>query len=111
MPRYALLKDPVCFICLTIGLAELIGMAKPMPSPELALAELIPTTWPYLFTRGPPELPELMVASVWSSPSMVVADMEEDPDDTSMVLSRPEIMPWLMENLNWSPRGLPKAAA
>ena len=48
-----------------------MGMAKPMPSmvaeepllPEY-LAETIPMAWPYWSNRGPPELPELMAASV-----------------------------------------------
>lgn len=34
-------------------------------SPVVAIAELTPTTWPRRFTKGPPELPGLMAASVW----------------------------------------------
>ena len=48
-----------------------MGMAKPMPSmdapepvvPEY-LAVVMPTTSPLVLNRGPPELPELMAASV-----------------------------------------------
>ena len=30
------------------------------------LAVVMPTTSPFILNRGPPELPELMAASVWS---------------------------------------------
>jgi len=33
------------------------------------MAALMPTTRPSMFSRGPPLLPGLMAASVWSSPS------------------------------------------
>src|SRR5690349_13996040 len=50
-------------------------MAKPTPmlpdsplviedEPSEAIAELTPTTWPWRFTNGPPELPGLIAASV-----------------------------------------------
>ena len=45
--------------------ATLLGMAKPMPWASLLTAALIPTASPLMFTRGPPELPGLMAASVW----------------------------------------------
>ena len=53
-----------------------IGMTKPMfdawRSPLLAAtAVLMPTTWPAALTSGPPELPELIAASVWIRPSSV----------------------------------------
>ena len=32
---------------------------------EANFIELIPITWPAMLTSGPPELPELMAASVW----------------------------------------------
>ena len=32
---------------------------------ETSFIELIPITWPAMLTSGPPELPELMAASVW----------------------------------------------
>ncbi len=52
---------------LIMGWALLTGMANPMPSypSVMILEELMPTTWPYMFTSGPPELPGLMAASVW----------------------------------------------
>jgi hypothetical protein len=37
----------------------------------MATAVFTPTTSPAALTRGPPELPELMAASVWMSPSRV----------------------------------------
>ena len=59
----------------TIGSTSSIGIEKPSPiEPPWALAEapslvrieeLIPTTWPAMFTSGPPELPGLIAASVW----------------------------------------------
>ena len=55
-----------------------MGMAKPMPSmdaPELVvpeyLAVVMPMTSPAILNRGPPELPGLMAASVWSILMMV----------------------------------------
>ena len=50
---------------------SLLGMAKPIPSIEEpsvldeSFIELIPITWPAMLINGPPELPELMAASVW----------------------------------------------
>jgi hypothetical protein len=43
----------------------LMGMAKPMPWPAATIAVLMPMTCPLRLTRGPPELPGLMEASVW----------------------------------------------
>ncbi len=43
--------------------------AKPMPCAQGMTAVLMPTTSPRAFTSGPPELPGLMAASVWSRPS------------------------------------------
>src|SRR5262245_576263 len=53
-------------------LAMLTGMAKPMPTlpPDRErIALLMPTTSPDMLTRGPPELPGLMAASVWRKSS------------------------------------------
>ena len=54
-----------------------IGIAKPTPMlpawsspvmpPVVAMAELTPTTWPSRLTSGPPELPGLIAASVWTA--------------------------------------------
>ena len=45
----------------------MIGIAKPIPStPVLATFKVfIPITWPWLLTKAPPLLPELIAASVW----------------------------------------------
>ena len=48
-----------------IGLAMLMGMAKPMPWALPATAVLTPITAPDESTSAPPELPGLMAASVW----------------------------------------------
>ena len=43
-------------------------MAKPMPvePPDgVTIMRLMPTSWPFMSTRAPPELPGLMAASVW----------------------------------------------
>ena len=47
-----------------------IGIANPMPTlplplPPVAICELMPITRPFASSRGPPELPGLMAASVW----------------------------------------------
>ena len=71
-----------------MSMTSLMGMAKPMPSmvaseldvlPLLdSLAEVMPTTRPYWSNRGPPELPLLMVQSVWimfiTVPSLMVTE-------------------------------------
>jgi hypothetical protein len=51
-----------------IARAILTGMAKPMPMlppPGARMAVLMPTSSPRRLTKGPPELPGLMEASVW----------------------------------------------
>src|SRR5579862_2071334 len=61
------------------------GMAKPMfwagalPVDDAATAVLIPTTWPAESTRGPPEFPELMAASVWMMLCSVSPAPPEEP--------------------------------
>ena len=50
------------------------GIAKPTPLLEpdsLAIWELIPITWPVASSSGPPELPGLIAASVWTTPEIV----------------------------------------
>ena len=50
------------------------GIEKPTPSlpPEsLLICALTPTTWPCVFSSGPPELPWLIAASVWIESLMV----------------------------------------
>ncbi len=47
--------------------ATSMGTVKPMsPPPDIMPRVLSPTTSPRMLTRGPPELPGLMAASVWS---------------------------------------------
>ncbi len=49
-------------------IARSMGMANPrptLPPDSERMKELTPTTSPTAFTRGPPELPGLMAASVW----------------------------------------------
>ena len=45
------------------------GIANPMPEPPATIAVLMPITSPCMFTRGPPELPGLIAASVWRKSS------------------------------------------
>src|SRR6185312_7131633 len=48
------------------------GIAKPMPcapTSRSSIAVLMPTSWPSAFTSAPPELPELIAASVWMKSS------------------------------------------
>ena len=42
-----------------------IGIAKPILLALVVVAVLMPMTSPAALTRGPPELPALMAASVW----------------------------------------------
>src|SRR5918999_3645162 len=51
--------------------AELMGTARPSPTP--ATAVLMPTTQPRPSTRAPPELPGLRAASVWMTLSTIRA--------------------------------------
>jgi hypothetical protein len=60
-------------------MAESMGMAKPTPAterrrkpPELAAVSM-PTTWPEVFTSGPPESPGRMPAFTWMRPFRVSA--------------------------------------
>ena len=54
-----------------IEAAVSIGIAKPMPWAVDAVAELMPMTWPRPSRSGPPLLPSLIAASVWSRPVKV----------------------------------------
>ncbi len=71
-PRKPRVTLPVSMSEVMIWRAMLMGMAKPMPMlpPErLKMAVFTPTTSPFRLTRGPPELPGLMAASVWMKSS------------------------------------------
>ncbi len=50
---------------MTIRFTRSMGTENPMPSARARMAVLIPMSWPLMFSRGPPELPGLMAASVW----------------------------------------------
>ena len=77
------------------------GMAKPMPwlPPDCEKMKLLmPTISPRMLTRGPPELPGLIGASVWkNSLSVSLANS----------LSRALMMPWVM--VSCRPKGFPTA--
>ena len=81
------------------------GTAKPTPepSPELVrICELIPSTRPPASSSGPPELPELIAASVWIAPDV------RKPVSDWMSRSSAEITPTDSERS--SPNGEPIAA-
>ena len=89
-----------------------MGMAKPMPSMDASLLEkvlvpleylalMMPMTSPYWLNRGPPELPELTVQSVWSSFMAVPSLMEMA---RSLALTTP-----VVRVLARVPRALPMA--
>jgi len=78
------------------------GMAKPMPTlPPLGpmMAVLMPTRFPFRFTRAPPELPGLMEASVWMKSSYPSMPRPLRP----RALTMPEVTVWPR------PKGLPMA--
>ena len=87
-------------------MAVSIGMAKPMPTfppplPPVSICELIPITRPAASRSGPPELPGLIAASVWMTPSIskpLGAWIERRVADTTPVVS-----------VRSSPNGLPIA--
>src|SRR5690606_4307990 len=77
-PILAYTGSPVLISCWATYLAWLIGMAKPRPMepdwpepprpfPVDWIAELMPMTLPLASSSGPPELPGLIDASVWSA--------------------------------------------
>ena len=72
------------------------------PPPLAATAVLMPITWPAAFTSGPPELPELIAASVWISP---VSGL----DSVSIERSSAETMPWVTVGPPSRARALPMA--
>src|SRR6185503_16205003 len=80
----------------------LTGMAKPMPTlpPERErIALLIPTTSPDMLTRGPPELPGLMAASVCRKSSK-----GPWPIERPLALMMPAV------TVCWRPKGEPMAS-
>ncbi len=78
---------PVSMSCAAVRPAWLLGMEKPRPMlpptcppGAWAMAEFMPTTSPRMLTRGPPELPGLIAASVWMA--LMKAVLAESPADT-----------------------------
>jgi hypothetical protein len=74
MPSRAWVGVSPFFIWSMIGSTSSIGIANPRPiepaspprpEPVLRMEELMPTSWPDMFTSGPPLLPGLIAASVW----------------------------------------------
>ena len=71
-----------------IGRAMLIGMAKPIPLAFAAIAVLMPMTLPPASRSGPPLLPGLIAASVWSrllTRSVPVSMLRPVPDRIPLV--------------------------
>ena len=64
-PRYAAGASGSASAFAMVSFAESMAIANPMFCAWSSPAVLMPTTWPCMFTRGPPELPWLMAASVW----------------------------------------------
>ena len=61
--------DDLVATCLAVSM----GMAKPIPidppfEPLERIWLVIPITWPWASSSGPPELPWLIAASVWIAP-------------------------------------------
>ena len=81
--------------------AVLIGMAKPIPWPDERIAVLIPITSPWALSRGPPEFPGLMDASVWMKFSLGTIPTSDRP----IALTTPTV------TVCSSPKGLPIAMA
>src|ERR1035437_2713361 len=74
--------------CCMIGLAMVIGMAKPIPWAVDAWAVVTPMTCPDASTSGPPLLPGLIAASVWIRPGRP-PDADEGGLSLGTVMSRP----------------------
>src|SRR3954453_15354378 len=88
-PRYAYLTSPLARNWASERFATSTGTAKPTPSPppdEVWICWLTPITRPAPSTRGPPELPGLIAASVWIAPEIwnaVREEMERSTADTT----------------------------
>ena len=96
MPRVTLPERS----CGTSSRTRLIGTAKPMPMFEawarsLRMAVLMPTTSPRTLSSGPPELPGLMAASVWS---MLTLRWGATGNGRPRALMTPTVTVWLKLN-------------
>ena len=95
--------------CCMMGLAMLMGMAKPMPCAPPATAVLMPMTSPFASTSAPPELPGLMAASVWMR--LRSERCCPVPHASSTTTSRPRALTTPLVTLVVKvPRGLPMAS-
>src|SRR5450759_4543019 len=88
-----------------IGLAMLIGRAKPTPWADWATAVGMPMTFPAESRRAPPELPGLMAASVWIRLRITVPSWTWIPS-----FRKAEMIPAVTEFV-YVPSGLPNAIA
>ena len=79
-------------------MAALIGTAKPIDWASSEISVLRPITWPQRSTRGPPELPGLMGASVW-----IIGSSEIPGSVRLRPLTIPRVIVWSR------PMGLPMA--
>ena len=96
-----------------------IGMAKPMPTlppplPPVSICELIPITRPVASSSGPPELPGLIAASVWMTPSISkpsgawIVRRVAETTPVVRVRSRPNGLPIaIVGSPTWTPCELP----
>ena len=89
-----------------ISRARLEGIAKPMPTPtpiEVRIMEFTPMTSLLMLTNGPPELPTLILASVW---------MKSWSDKVRMSSTcRPLALTWPKVTLYSRSKGAPMAMA
>ena len=102
MPMYGRLSGLPATAWAMIGRAMSIGIANPIPLLLVAIAVLMPITFPPASSSGPPELPGLIAASVWIR---LVSDSLP-----SVTIERPlaETIP-LVTELEYVPSGLPMA--
>ena len=99
-----------------------IGIAKPMPTlplplPPVSIWELMPMTRPAASRSGPPELPGLIAASVWMTPSISkpfgawIVRFVADTTPVVSVRSRPKGLPIaIVGSPTCTPRELPSAS-
>ena len=104
MPSDGRRTRPIVIRSLMTALAVLMGIAKPIPAlwfdPPVAIMLLMLMTSAREFSKGPPELPGLMAASVWMASSI--------SEPCGVRMGRIELMmPRVMVPL--SPNGLPMA--
>ena len=102
-PRYGCTYDPFSINEGTVFVIVLDEIANPIPEnvsvPE-SIAVFIPTTCPCIFSKGPPELPGFIGASVW------IAFGIENPAPGS---NRPTPLTIPVVIVSLSPNGLPIA--